>query len=271
MVEGRVDAPGTYSITGTAKGVAFTAWHAVYSKDAVVPGIGKYTLLLKTSGAGAGLPRGSGYATMALGAKGGAALAGKLPDGENFSVTVPLVGGTAGNQLLIDDSLGYPFASPSAAKGSLLGALKEATTGTSNFSGTLAWTKPAQTKGDYPAEIDTNLNVIGSPYIPPTKGGSVLPGFTTGTLELSDTSGFVLSGSSQLTAANKLIINNPPDDLKVTVTPSSGVLKGSFLYPVPGKLPKLTNFSGVLFQDQIIGGGLFIGPDGSGSVSLTSP
>jgi hypothetical protein len=66
-----------------------------------------------------------------------------------------------------------------------------------------------------------------------------------------------------------LIINNPPDGLKVTVTPSTGIFKGSFLYPVPGKKPKRTDFSGVLCQDQTISRGFFLGPGGSGTVSLS--
>ena len=66
-------------------------------------------------------------------------------------------------------------------------------TGNSDFNGTLAWTKPAQSKGDYPAAINANLEVIGSLYLV-AKKGSVLPGFTGGTLELSDTSEPHLSG-----------------------------------------------------------------------------
>ena len=54
----------------------------------------------------------------------------------------------------------------------------------------------------------------------------------------------------------------------MTITPSTGFFKGRFLYP--GR-EKPTAFDGVLFQDQAIGGGFFLGPNGSGPVVLAPP
>jgi hypothetical protein len=182
------------------------------------------------------------------------------------------VGGTSVNQLIINKTLRYPFAEPRRAKGSLEGTLtfaaetgtSAAVTGTSDFNGTLEWTKPQQTKGDFQAPVDTTLNVIGSLHASSTGGSNPLPGFSAGTLTLSDTTGTILSGSAQLTSANKLVISNPPDGLKITLT-HPGIFKGSFIYP--GQT-KRTDFAGALFQDQIIGEGFFLGPNGSGIVTL---
>jgi len=229
--------------------------------------IGKYTVLLSSTDSSAAVPRGTGYATLTVSKKGGAILAGKLADGESFSYSGVVITGTAGDQLAVNASLNYPSATTPGSKGSLAGTLTFVPMpGVSDLSGILAWNKPPQTKGKYQAPIGTNLNIIGSVYIPPTKGGSVLPGFTAGTMQLSDTSGFSLSDAAQLTSANKLTFSNSA--LKVTITVSTGVFKGTFSYPVQGAASKRTDIYGVLFRDQIMGGGFFLGPNGSGPVSL---
>lgn len=159
------------------------------------------------------------------------------------------------------------------SKGSLDGTLTFVSTGTSDVSGTLQWEKPQQTKGDYPAQIDTILSAIGSYYIPPGKNGSVLPGFTSGALTLSDTGTLSVPASGplvknvMLSPPHTFTVTNPgTDKLKMTVTASNGVFKGTFVYPGD---KKPTAFGGVLFQDQIDGGGFFLGPNGSGAVSLS--
>jgi hypothetical protein len=70
-----------------------------------------------------------------------------------------------------------------------------------------------------------------------------------------------------LTASDKLEITGADkDSLKVALTPATGLFTGAFIYPGQ-KAP--TVFGGVLLQDQVRGAGLFLGPDGSGAVSLT--
>jgi hypothetical protein len=224
------------------------------------------TVLLSATDTNPAIPDGIGYATLKVNTKDQIVMAGKLPDGEGFNSTGTLV---SGSEYTINSSLTYPSVATKKSKGSLAGTLTFVTeTGTSDLNGTLTWTKPAQTKGSYPAEFATNLNVIGSLYTPPPRGGSVLPGFTSGILEVSDSSGVILSATANLTAKNALTIQNPPDKIKATITASTGVFKGSFLYPIPGKKSKSTAFTGVLFQDQTNGAGYFLGPDGSGSITL---
>jgi hypothetical protein len=207
---------------------------------------------------------------MTVGEKGGAIVAGKLPDGESFSAPGLIVGDSGGNQFIVESSLSYPSATPKGAKGFLFGALRFVTVTTaSDVSGTLEWVKPEQTEGSYQAEFDTTLDVIGCRYTPPEKGGSVLPGFISGALILTDTGALItpIGQAVTLSPPNVLTMTPPVQDkLRVTITPSTGVFKGSFVYPGE-KTP--TAFSGVLYQDQTIGAGVFLGPNCGGTVSLT--
>ena len=238
---------------------------------------GKYTMLLAATGTAAGIPQGSGRATLTLGKTGKIAIAGLLADGESFTASSVITGGTVKDGCVVDIPLAYPAVTVKRAAGLLSGTLNFVTDPAAcHFYGTLAWTKPEQKRGAYPAAIDTDLDVSGSIYAPPAHGSSALPGFPGGTLVLSDSGALSESGSTELvqdvtlTSHNALAVTKPPmDGLKVTLTPSNGVFKGSFLYPIPGKKPKLVEFSGVLFQDLSNGGGFFIGPAGSGIVSLS--
>jgi hypothetical protein len=124
------------------------------------------------------------------------------------------------------------------------------------------------------AAINTDLQGIGSRYAY-SSGGSVLPGFTSGTMEFSDTASLSVSGSNQLdksvllTSANALLITNPgTDTAKVTIKATTGFFSGSFLYP--GHTTP-TAFGGVLLQDGTHCGGFFLGPNGSGKVSIGPP
>jgi hypothetical protein len=68
-------------------------------------------------------------------------------------------------------------------------------------------------------------------------------------------------------ASNALIVEAPDaDNLKIRIEPASGLFKGTFVYP--GQT-KPTDFGGALFQDQTLGAGFFVGPGGSGQVSLS--
>jgi hypothetical protein len=233
------------------------------------PGPGKYTILLRSPDVSGTVPQGTGYGTITINNGSDMLMAGKLPDGEGFRISegAIIITGTGVCLVPLNSYLKYPFVTTRGAKGSLVNNLEfETDVGMSDLNATLGWVKPLQSKETYRSAFNTTLDVIGSLYIPPKEGSSVLPGFTTGTLVLSDTTGVVLTGTCRLSAANKLITTNPPDKLTVTINPSTGVFKGTFMYP--GKTPKPTDFAGVLFQDQTNGGGFFLGPNGSGTVNL---
>ena len=207
-------------------------------------------------------------------------IGGKLPDGESFSSSGSVASGGTDNQISINKALSYPFAVTKGQKGLLAGTLMFIATGTSDLSGTLTWVKPAQKRGAYKDPINTTLLAVGSLYFPPGNGGSVLTGFDSGTLEFSDTAALSISGTSQLDEAvslnyeNQLSFTNPVAGERVTakITPSTGVFKGTFIYPKSNtRKATRTTYSGVLLQDQLFGGGYFMGPNGGGTVSLSSP
>jgi hypothetical protein len=267
-------ASGLATISGTAGGLGVAANHAAYNAKDEAPEIGYYTVLLLSDTSTGILPYGTGIATVRVGKGGSVKLAGRLADGTPFNVGTVLTGNTqtAGNQIVLYAPLGYRSTLTKAVKGFLIGTLTfEKLPGTSDFDGTLEWIKPQQNRGNYQAAFNTDLNVIGSLYTAPGRKGSALPGFpvvgstSSGILELSDTNGIILSGTTQLSSANKLAIINLTDNVKIAITPSTGVFKGTFVYP---NQTKLTAFSGLFFQDQASGGGYFLGPKGGGSVSL---
>jgi hypothetical protein len=233
-----------------------------------IPGVyPSYTLTLTATDSN--IPQGIGYATLTISKKDGFVLAGALPDGESIPVSGIVADEVGTTVVNISKALAYPSAAVRNAKGSLAGALYIVSTGSTDIDGTLAWTKPAQTKGTFPGAIQTNLNIDGWIYTAPPKGGSVLPGFTTGQVILTDTNGFSLAKDVTLTPKNGLTVTNPgTDKLSLTITAATGLFKGSFRYPL-GKSYKSATIDGVLNQSGTNGFGLFRGPNGSGQVSLT--
>jgi formylglycine-generating enzyme required for sulfatase activity len=251
--------------TGDNDGVGF---RVASGPPTVAEKAGQYTLLLSATAAGAAIPHGAGYAILAVSSTGGATFAGKLPDNESFVTSAALVSTTNGIQCTLNAPLSYPSTTGS---GLLYGTLIFKTIPGSDINGTLNWTKPRQTGGAYPAAINTNLAVIGSVYVYQANE-SVLPGFTSGMLELSDAGALSVSSSNELdesvvlTSSNTLTVTHPKDDLTVSIVPSTGVFRGTFMYPANN--PVQISFGGVLFQDRVTGAGFFLGPHGSGPVTL---
>ena len=232
----------------------------------------EYTLLLEPSSNSAGIPQGIGYGLLTLSDTGGIILSGQLADGESYSTNGAL-GGTGGDQFIFNTPLAYPASSQGTLSGTLSFVTTTGpfqTTGTGDLSGTIGWAKPQETGGNFPNAFQTSLSTVGSLYNPPTPGVSVLPGFSRGTLEVTGTDGEALVKDVALSAANALAVTNPAaDKLKVTITPATGVFKGTFRDSHAGATTVLTTFTGVLFQQSSVGGGFFVGAKDSGGVTLT--
>ena len=233
-----------------------------------IPGVDtSYTLTLTATDST--IPQGIGYATLNISRKDGFVLAGALPDGESFSTSGKLADEIGVTVVNVTKALAYPSVTVKNAKGSLDGSLYIVSSGSDDIDGTLTWTKPAQKKGTHPAAIQTNPDIGGWIYTAPPKGGSVLPGFTTGQVVLTDTTGFSLTKDVTLTAQNKLTVTNPgTDKLSLAITARTGLFKGSFRYPF-GDTFKSATIDGVLSQSGTAGFGLFRGPNGTGQVSLS--
>jgi hypothetical protein len=151
---------GNYEVTGSIDGQPVTIYHAAYAAGQKATEAGTYSATLSLSSPIAGGPTSGGTATFSVNTKGGAIITGKLPDGSRFSVAGILVGGSGGNEFLINEQLVYPYATVRGVKGFLTGTLTFQAL--PNVGGTLEWKKPEQSKGTYPSAIDTNLNVSGS-------------------------------------------------------------------------------------------------------------
>jgi hypothetical protein len=270
---------GTQIISGSIWNATTTATVSVgrnvfNAKTNPAPEVGRYTLLLTATENSPGVPMATGYALFTVSKSGSVVMVGKLPNNEGFATSGVVVGGTGEVQFMVDLPLNYPSVVDSGARGLLIGSVMFRKTATSDMAGTLEWVKPEQKAGNYQAAIDKSLSVIGSIY-KAKKGNSVLPGFSSGTVEISDTGTLSVSGSSQidkevtLTPPNVLTINSPGSDmLRMTFNSLNGSFSGSFLYP--GEKSRIS-FGGVVLQGQTIGVGLFLGPDGIGNIDLTSP
>jgi ELWxxDGT repeat protein len=257
---------GLAVITGTVGGRALTACHVAYKPKDTAPEFGSYTMLLVSDTTNASTPAGTGYATLSVAKAGAVRIAGKLADGTGFSASTLLTGdlSAAGNQAAIFIPISYPSPATKAEKGLLAGRISFEQTTETDFAGTLQWIKPQQLKGAMPGAFSTTLGAKGSFYRCP-KGGSVLPGFTSGTLELADSSGSVAHLITLTPPPANAFLITSADGLKLGVKSATGLLSGSIL--LPGQ-SRVTPFSGVLFQKTKSGSGFFLGPNGPGSVDL---
>jgi formylglycine-generating enzyme len=259
-------------VSGSGSGLPLFGAHSVYQKGESVPEAGRYTFLISGAGDAVGL-EGFGYATVTINQMAQVAMAGRLPDGESIGNAGIISSGTGPDQYVVYEPLRYPFVDKAKATGLLIGTLTfERKTGVSDCDGILEWIKPEQTRGLFNGAIDGNLSVIGSRYAL-ERGQKILSGFNGGTLQISDQFEANVSKAVVLTAGNQVKIMPPLiRDLAMEINLGTGVFHGTFVYPAtPSRPPTLTGFGGVLFQDQSFGEGYFLGPGGSGVVSLTTP
>jgi hypothetical protein len=130
----------------------------------------------------------------------------------------------------------------------------------------VTWSKlPQPSSYDYAAGFLMSSEIVGSKYVPPTKGCRALR---------------VASGQAAFNAAapqkafinrfevctNNLFSNQSSNWMSIRLNPSSGSFDGRVLHPAT-RQP--LDFRGVLLQKQNIGGGFFINQHQSGSVHLT--
>jgi hypothetical protein len=137
----------------------------------------------------------------------------------------------------------------------------------SGLNGSVIWLKSGGAAGKYyPAGFTNQLEVSGIPYRPPPPG--------TRLLDLSDGAGsLILTGGglgSPASSSLKLELNNKVTDLSghklsLTLTPTSGLFRGSVLNPDTGKP---ITFQGALFPDWNVGLGYFLTPNQCGQVYL---
>jgi len=211
---------------------------------------GKYTLLIPGGVDGVAQPGGDSYGTIVVSSTGAITLKGVLADGSKIAQKANLL--STGQ---------WAFYVPLySGKGSILSWL---TFSNSVIDGNVDWFKPSGSGGKlYTAGFTNVTEAAGSSYVF-TSGTPVL-NFSSGILAVSNGNlsnsfieGFDLSAANKVTSTNATV--------KMTITTSTGLFKGSVADPVSGKT---VSFNGVVLQQQNSGGGFFTGTTQTGRVHI---
>ena len=294
--------PGATVTNGTHT-VGLGAWRQIWNATTTqaTPYLGYYTFGLRLPTGGAligddGIPQGWGYGSFTVGKDGKLTLAGKTADGEG--ITGAAVLGPQGEILV------HLVLYTTTVKGSLLGVIEIdvgdttpanlADTTDNTVDGDLDQTRPpnpAATHRLYKpgfgivgapgGGVPVVLEAVGARYLPPVAPalifGLVGPGVDNAELEfqfggIANTNDnpnvtFDVGALNKLTLPTALAEN--PAATKLTVTPATGVMSGSFTLddPNPRTVPPVTpatvkrsvTFTGMIFKDgaNAIGGGYY--------------
>lgn len=209
---------------------------------------GKYTLVIPGAETGSGKPGGDSYGTVVVSPTGAISVSGVLSDGTKFTQKANLL--TTGQ---------WAFYVPLyKGNGSILSWL---TFNTGAISGTTDWFKLSAAGGKlYPAGFTNETTAAGSAYVF-AAGVPVLnlaPGqmwLQNGNLTASFTNQITIDSASKVTSTNATV--------KVTITTSTGLFKGTVVNPADGKS---ISFNGVVLQKQNIAAGFFTGFNQTGRV-----
>ncbi len=246
-------------ITGTVSGSTWTASLqadlAVFSKASPAPEAGKFTFALSNSSDGAASPGGEGFGTLTVASTGLISMSGNLAD--NTSVTPAGASVSKYGQ--------WPLYIPLYGKlGSLSGWVNFGTT--SSFAGQASWFRVGPDGKLYKSGFTNSVDVLGSSFVAGKAGNPVLAA-TNYTLTLS---GGGLAADRTvgltLTSAGKFLTNTG-NDLKLTLSlsPSTGVLTGSFVDP---QTHVKVAIKGVILQQQNSAAGFFVSTNATGTVLI---
>lgn len=251
----------TGSITNGSFVSTIVADRAVFNaRENPFSNAGKYTVLIPASVTQPNAPQGNGFGILNIDIAGRTRIAGSLADGTAFSQST----GVAKN-------LTWPFYTSLYGKnGSISGGIKfQNRTNVSDLDGTVNWFRPQSSAAKYFQEgFTTRTTLIGSSYlrtvgspvlVVPQADQNVLVNLREGDLE-SD-----LQQPATLDANNRFVIQANDQNLRLSVSPTTGAIKGSFIHPVTRRT---TTERGVVFQKQNLAEGYFLGAEQSGSISI---
>jgi len=221
---------------------------------------GKFTLAISGSVDPAAGPQGNGYGAVTVTTAGAVTFKGALGEGTPVTQQVPLA---SNGQLAF-------YVPLHKGKGSILGWLTLADTGSSDVSGLLLWTKPAGVAGTlYPTGFVSEVTTLGSRYQPPASGTRVL-NFSNSLVRLEG--GNLATPSTQDVFLNELnkvtLLSAGTNKLAITLSTSSGLISGSFTNP---QTLKKSVIKGAVLQRQNLGSGYFLGTNQSGSFFFGRP
>lgn len=256
----QVGLAGSESITGLLKigvtQIAINAQRNPYNSTSnLAPQAGKYTFALPTA---AGLPAGSGYATVTVDKLGNVRAAGKLGDYTIFS------SGTT-----VDPTGEWPFyLSLYSGKGYISGAATFRPHMDTDLDGTLHWYKPQVTTGMYLGGFEGDVLLSGSSY-KSEAGVRVFP------LD-SAHQGKVAIGGGDITVAVtetietdtsnhvKILTGNAPFTLRLTS--STGLITGTVK---PAGSARALPYNGVVLQKTNTGTGVIKGSTATSVIDIT--
>ncbi len=227
------------------------------AKSNPCPSFGRYTLTLPKNDNDSTAPRGDGGARLLVRTNGTLVLGGWLADGTILSQGAILVG--AGQCPL--------YRSLYAGKGYYAGAVTFENLGATQLDGVLDWIRPAR-----PASVrftngfNTRLALGGNTFALPQAGETVIQ---TGARTLTLQDGGLnpaIQKSISLTPPRTLKVLDPgADKLALQLSPSTGLLSGTFIYP---GVKKRVPLHGVFSRQQDTATGFFLAPDQAGGLKL---
>jgi hypothetical protein len=217
---------------------------------------GNYTFLIGAGSNPAVTPGGFGFGTMKLSKSGKISLEGTLGEGTTFSQKAQLLGQ---DRWIVTSPL-YNKA------GLLLGWSRFSTNESGNFTGNLSWIKPgALADAYYPTGFASNVELRGAPFFVEPVGKRAL-NWTNGVVVLQGGNlQRALTYRVELNADDTFTVQTGTGELTLALDRNTGKVTGSFFHPVTQADVPL---QGTIVKGFEEGGGLFYGPDQTGSFSI---
>ncbi len=221
---------------------------------------GKFTVLIPPSAKRPNTPQGNGFGILNVDTAGRTRITGSLADGTAFSQSAGVA-----------KDLTWPFyVSLYGKDGSISAAIRfKNQTNVSDLDGIANWFKPPNSAARYFAEgFITQTFLIGSTYVTttgspvlavPQADQNILVNLRAGDLESE------LQQPGTLDANNRFVIQANDQKLRLSVSPSTGAIQGSFVHPITGRI---TKERGAVFQKQNLAEGYFLGTAQSGLISI---
>ena len=259
-----IDDGGTNQIIGTVSDGVFTSQLLAdlggFGKGFRCPFAGKFTFVVPpVDPADPSFPQGFGYGTMTVSRTGNGSLRGVLGDGTAISGrgSVSLIGT-------------WPFYNLLYSKqGFSLGRV--VFTGTNVIDAALDWQKPpVPADRFYSGGFTTLVSLAGAAYFKPTSSTNSVGFSALGTNVVTLGGGNLASNIVKTvvvdSAGNVTVLAPGGEQLTMFVVPGSGQFGGNFMDRILNKMP--ISFNGELVQTNHFGGGLFLGTNASGFVTI---
>jgi len=257
-----VDLHGLDQVSGS---VSDGSWLAALAGDRAIyhastnpaPLAARYTFVVPGIPGSSNSPSGDGWGTLRVTSGGIGTMTGVLADGNRLTRKVPVSKGGA-----------WPLYAPLyLSQGCLLGWVQFDTNAPStDLGGAVDWCRPTLPGSIYYAAGFTNQSPLsGSRYVMPATATNRVIAMTNGVLVLNGGNLSQAFTNDVVLSANNRVTNASPNTLSLSIVPSTGLFKGSFLDPGTGRTLK---FGGALLQKTANGSGYFLGTNLSGHVSF---